>query len=899
MNEGLLQNAWRLHRAGNFIEAARLYNEVLKANPRNLGALQMLGFLHFQRQEFEAAEKVMARALKLDPKSVDASYNRGCALQALSRHKEALECFTKAIALKRDHAPAYLNRGTSLFQLGRHSEALSAFDRALAINANYPEALLNRGNALLEMNRAEEALASYERAIALDPRPAILWNNRGNALSELKRFPDALKSYEKAISLDPRYSDAFENRADALDLMDRGDEALSGYERAAALDPQNTSAMRKRARLLAKLNRHEEALSAFDALLALDSNDVAAAISRGVTLESLKRHSEALADLDRALALEPGNADALSNRANTLIALKRFAEAAAATEKALAREPMHAAALHNRASAMVGLRRNAEALALFDKIIAIAPGRAASWNGRGSALMGLKRYEEALTNFDRAMEFDPSDIDAWVNRAGVLSKLKRYGEAGGAAEHALLVHPDHPGAMREQVQARLNACDWHDRAELQTRVANALSAGRRAAQPFNSLALFDSEKLNRMAAEIYADEEFPPAQPLWRGERYAHEKIRIGYLSTDFREHAVGFLIVGALEHHDKSRFEAIGLSIGPDDKSETRARIVAAFDHFIDVNGKNDMDAAALIRGMDIDVLVDLNGYTGDARTGILARRPAPIQVNYLGYPGTMGAAYVDYIIADPVVIPHETRAFYREAVAYLPDTYQANDSRRRVSAKAVSRADAGLPEHGFVFCSLSSSYKFEPEMFGVWMRLLGAVEGSVLWLLQDNAVATANLKREAQAFGIAPDRVVFAPHAPPDEHLARQCLADLFLDTLPYNAHTTASDALWMGLPVVTCTGKAFPGRVASSILLAAGLPELVTHSLADYEGLALRLARDAGAMSALKAKIAGLRRTAALFDTARFTRHLEAAYFEMWQRQQRGAPPESFAVPRDPVR
>jgi predicted O-linked N-acetylglucosamine transferase (SPINDLY family) len=431
---------------------------------------------------------------------------------------------------------------------------------------------------------------------------------------------------------------------------------------------------------------------------------------------------------------------------------------------------------------------------------------------------------------------------------------------------------------------------------VKTRAFAGLKQGRRAIQPFDCKALTTAEEDNLQSARLWVAEECPASlQPLWRGERYQHDRIRVAYLSTDLRAHAVGFLIVGAIEQHDKSRFEITGISLGADDKSETRARFEAAFDRFVDVREKSDNEVAALLREMEIDIAVDLNGFTGDPRTRILARRPAPIQVNYLGYPGTMGADYIDYIIADPVVITPADEPYYSEKIAYLPDTYQANDTRRPMAPEVPSRADARLPDKGFIFASFNNTYKISPEMFSVWMRLLSAVEGSVLWLLEDNPFAAENLRREAAARGVNPDRLIFAPRTTPDKHLARQALADLFLDTLTYNAHTTASDALWIGLPVITTPGTTFPARVAASILTAIGLQELITPSLEEYERLALRLARDAEALALLKAKLNAHRETFPLFDTKRFTRHLEAALTTMWERHQQGQSPQTFSVVR----
>jgi predicted O-linked N-acetylglucosamine transferase (SPINDLY family) len=349
--------------------------------------------------------------------------------------------------------------------------------------------------------------------------------------------------------------------------------------------------------------------------------------------------------------------------------------------------------------------------------------------------------------------------------------------------------------------------------------------------------------------------------------------------------------MAGIFEHHDKERFETTAISFGPDDGSEIRARIKRGFEHFLDVRGMGDEAAAQLLLERDIDIAVDLKGFTENSRPGILARRPAPIQVNYLGFPGTMGAEYIDYIIADRVVVPEEQQRYYAEKVVYLPHSYQCNDASREIAGEPSSRAAVGLPEGCVVFCSFNNVYKITPQLFGIWMRLLKAVDGSVLWLLQSNDTAACNLRREAEARGVEAERLAFAASAPPAQHLARMRLADLFLDTLPCGAHTTASDALWSGLPVLTCQGEAFAGRVAASLLHAIGLPELVTDSLAEYESRTLELARDRSTLAALKAKLAAHRHTHPLFDMDLFTRNLESAYTRMWENHRAGRPPESF--------
>jgi predicted O-linked N-acetylglucosamine transferase (SPINDLY family) len=396
-----------------------------------------------------------------------------------------------------------------------------------------------------------------------------------------------------------------------------------------------------------------------------------------------------------------------------------------------------------------------------------------------------------------------------------------------------------------------------------------------------------------MCARSYAAKTYPPSKaPLWNGERYRHTKIRVGYISGEFRDQATAYLIADLLERHDRSAFELCGFSTGHDDGGAMRRRIKQALDSFSDLAGRSDRDIAAQIRRAEIDILVNLNGFFGEARTGVVAYKPSPIQVNYLGYPGTMGADYMDYILADRWVIPESEQSHYTEKVVYLPDSYQANDGKKLIG-DPPSRPECGLPERGLVFSSFNNPYKITPQFFDVWMRLLAQAEGSVLWLLELDKAAKRNLMNEAIARGITLDRIVFAPFVKLKEHLARGSLADLFLDTLPVNAHTTASDALWTGVPVLTCCGSTFPGRVAASLLSAVGLKELITQSLEDYEALALKLAHEPELLAQLRVKLAHNRGKEPLFDTPRLARHIESAYRTMAERHRLGLTPEGFSV------
>jgi predicted O-linked N-acetylglucosamine transferase (SPINDLY family) len=412
------------------------------------------------------------------------------------------------------------------------------------------------------------------------------------------------------------------------------------------------------------------------------------------------------------------------------------------------------------------------------------------------------------------------------------------------------------------------------------------------------LTALDSGEQQRRAAETWAREEFAEQEGLGPIEcRAAGGRIRVGYFSADFRDHATMHLMAGLLELHDRERFEVTGFSFGPVVRDVVRARVERACERFVEVGERSDREVAQLARELSIDIAVDLKGYTSDARPGIFAHRAAPVQVGYLGYPGTLGAGYVDYLIADRVLVPEGSEGYYAEQLVYLPHSYQVNDAKRRIAGRRYEREELGLPREGFVYCCFNNNYKIMPATFGSWMRILERVPGSVLWLLEDNAQAAKNLRAAAVVHGVQPERLVFAPRVVAGEHLARHRCADLFIDTLPCNAHTTASDALWAGLPVLTCLGEGFAARVAGSLVRAVGLPELVVESMEHYEELAVRLAGEPQRLEGLRRRLECNRGAAPLFDTERQARHLESAYALIHARHLAGLAPASFEVPALP--
>ncbi len=889
-----LQQAIALHQQGRIADAERLYRQILASAPNHFDALHLLGVIRHQQGRVPEALELIERALKRNPDSVRALSNHGLVLYALGRYDEALASFDRALAIDPESLDALGNRAQLLYRSGRHEAAIASFDRMLAIRPDFAEGFFLRGNALAQVGRYAEALASYDRALKIRADVPEVLSNRGNALEALLRYDEALASYDAALALKPDFAQAHNNRASLLLTLKRHEEALAGLDRALALVPDYAEAHNNRGNALSALKRHEEALASYQRALALKP-DYAEAISNcGNALAALERHEDALAHFDQALALAPGYALAWYNRGNALSALRRYEDALASYERALALAPDYAEALDNRGNALLNLNRHEEALASFDHALALNPANAGAHNNRGSTLSALKQQELALASYDAALALKPDFVDALANRGNVLKDLRRHEEALASFEQALALEPEHVDASVGVAEVVLSMCDWARTGPLAGELAARVAANKPTVAPFTLLAYCDDPALQLACAKTFVADRMPELpKPLWTGPPVRHDRIRIAYLSADFHRHATAYLVAELFELHDRSRFEIVGVAFDPDDGSEMRRRLVNAFDQFHDVRTRSNHEAAQLLHSLEVDIAVDLKGHTGDSRLGIFAYRGAPIQASYLGYPGTVGAEFIDYVIADPVVAPLDHAPFYVEKIVQLPDCYQVNDRKRTIAERLPTRAEAGLPPDGFVFCCFNNNYKITAPVFDVWMRLLQAVPGSVLWLLRDNAGAERNLRRAAQARGIDPARLIFAARADLADHLARHRLADLVLDTLPYNAHTTASDALWAGVPLVTCQGNAFAGRVGASLLRATGLGELVTHNLPDYEALALRLATDAALLGAFRQRLAQNRETCPLFDAERFRRHIEAAYTTMWEIWQRGEPPKSFSV------
>ena len=755
---------------------------------------------------------------------------------------------------------AVFRQAVALHRQSRVAEANALYEQTLRLEPRHSHALHLLGIIALQNNQADHAAELFRRALLIDPSSVAAHVNLGSALHERQRYDDAIASYDKAIDLMPDCAEAFHNRGNALRELKRYDAAIDSYDRAVTLKPDFMEAYLNRGLAMSALERREAAIASYEKAISVRPDCADPYFNRGNELRALGQHEASIDSYDRAISLRPGFADAHLNRGGALVELHRYAAA----------------------------------LEGFDHAIALQPGYAQAHFNRAGALQHLRRYEAAVASYDTAIALRPSDAEAYANRGRALRELKHYAAAIASYDHAVALEADSAALHAVRRHIKMQVCDWAGLESDIDRIAAGVHGGAGAPNPFYLLTLCDSATLQKAAAETWVRQEYPPRiLPAAASNRGRRERIHIGYFSADFHDHATSYLIAQLFELHDRSRFRVTAFSFGHDSRGVMRPRLEAACDAFIDARHRSDAEVAQRARDMEVDIAVDLKGFTQDHRTGIFARRAAPVQVNYLGYPGTMGAPYMDYLVADTVLVPAEGRSCYAEKIINLPDTYQVNDSKREIADRVFTRAELGLPAAGCVFCCFNNSYKILPFIFDRWMRILLRVPGSVLWLLGDNPSAAKNLRREAAMRGVDARRLVFAERIDLPHHLARHRAADLFLDTLPCNAHTTASDALWAGLPVLSCVGESFAARVGASLLTAIGLPELIVSNLDHYEDLAVSLATHPGQLADIRQRLEGDRLTAPLFNTPLFTRHIEAAFAEIHERHHSGLPPDHVFV------
>ena len=665
--------------------------------------------------------------------------------------------------------------------------------------------------------------------------------------------------------------------------------------KAIKIKPNHFEAYNIQAIALVHLKQLESAIESWSQAIKIRPDYADAYYNCGNAFLELKKIDSALENFNKAIKVKPDYFQAYINRGNVLLKLKEIDSALASYDKAIKINPNYAEAYYNRGKALKESYNLEEAINSYNQAIKINPNYAEAYYNRGNALSEFHNLEEAINSYNQAIKINPNYAEAYNNRGNALIKLKQTKLAVKSYEEAIKIKPDLEFLLGSILHTKQSMCNWESYEKDLKILIQKIIDGHKVSPPFYTLSFFDSLKLQRISAEKWVKDKFPLKNifaPITK--RKKEKKIRLGYYSSDFHNHPISFLLAYLFELHDKSKFELIGFSFGPEKNDEMRKRVSSTFNQFINVNLKNDKEVVQLSRDLNIDIAVDLTGFTTNSRFGIFIERCAPIQVNFLGYPATTGADCIDYIIGDKVIIPKENQKDYSEKIIYLPNSFLVNDSTKKISKKSFTREEFGLPKNSFVFCCFNKYYKITPSIFDIWMRLLKKVEGSVLWLTEDNFEGAKNLQKEANQRGVDSNRLIFARHMPSlADHLARHKCADLFIDTIPFNAITAANDALWAGLPVLTRTGESFSSRVAASLLSSIGLPELITKTEKDYETLAIELATNPEKLKQIKKKLEKNILTKPLFDTKLFTKNIELAYTKIYEKYLKNLPLENIEI------
>jgi protein O-GlcNAc transferase len=865
------QLAVQLQQAGQWQRAEEIYQQILQADPQLHEVWYARARLFLERGDIAQAALYIEQAIKLAPTRGNYYNDWAILLNQLGNTQAAIHAFSQAVQLTPEMLEYRENHAKALALSAHWPAAMEAWREICRLSPHSASHWFSLAEACDAAGEPQATIEAYRRACELKPDFLEAYNNLGIVLQKQNDFKNAVAAYERALSLKPELVPTRINLAMAYQKLGDRESAIRELRIVRKYDPLHTQAAAQLAALLVDCDYAAEAQTLFAEAAELNLDNVWLDIAQGNWHLKQGRHTDALTYFDIAISKQPTLAEAHFGKAGVLHWMQKYREAAKVCQAAIQQGIEYAPLL------------NSFAVALFH----------------------LEKPTEAIRAQREAIQLDPNNASFRFNLAQFLSDQEQFEESIQYFESAIAIDPTIQCVKLDKIHAQQMTCDWSGIEESTNELRkgwhpNGGDSFENSLAPFAWIALpLETSASSQLAcAELkirYIKSERGPLVIRSGVTRnaLANAKLKIGYLSADFHEHATCYLLAELLEQHDRKELSIHAYSYGKRDESVMRQRIVASVDKFVDVRLLSDLDAAKRIAADEVDILVDLKGHTKYGRMGILSYRPAPVQAHYLGYPGTTGSDFIDYLLADTFVIPPDQRVHYTEQVVYLPGCYQVNDSKRQATEHSRTRAEYGLPEQGFVFCSFNNNYKITEPMFNVWMQLLRDIPNSVLWLLEGNRFAATNLRREISQRGVAEQRVVFAPFVSTPDHLARYRVADLFLDTFPVNAHTTASDALWMGCPVLTMAGETFVSRVAGSLLNTLQLPELITTTWQDYATMALRLATQVDFLNSIRNRLLQNRETSGLFNAARFARNIERAYRQMWSLHVAGETPRSFAV------
>jgi predicted O-linked N-acetylglucosamine transferase (SPINDLY family) len=773
---------------------------------------------------------------------------------------EAKKVFLDALAIEPNNYDALLNLGLTYAHGGLHEDAKQILLQASAINLNEAEPHYNLGIIYSLEKNTLGAIDAYQKAIDINPKHLEASTNLSDLFNQLGRHQEALVAANQAVKLNSPYLETWLNQGKAFSGLQNSLNALKAYKRVLEIQPFHAEGLFCQAHTLDELGDYEGALSKYDTYLNHHSKNSSVLTNKGSTLNKLMRYHEALEVLEESIKLDSSVFMSWLNAGTALHNLKYFDKA----------------------------------LSYYDQALNLQPDNSQIWSNKGNTMSEMLRYEEALISYDRALTISPNYAPALRNKGSTLILMTRYEDALATFKELIGIYPDTHDILAQIMHIKMRLCNWSDYEIYYQNLYKACILKNDTCSPFISLSVFNEGEIQKIIAENWVDKVSSAPPPVHIDNiTKTNERIRIGYYSPDFKNHPVSFLIAELIELHDRKRFEVIAFSFGTDNLNPMQHRLSSAFDQFINVHGKSEMQIASLSREMGIDIAIDLCGHTHENRFGIFCHRAAPFQVSYLGHPGTMGAACIDYIIADPILIPIEKSVHYTEKLVHLPHSFQINDRKRSISNLELNKADFGLPESGVIYCCFNNNFKITPEIFHSWMQILRGVDNSVLWLLEDTPSVPINLRKEAMKAGIDPARVLFSGRIAPELYLARYRLADLFLDTYPFNGGATASDALWAGLPIITKLGDAYAGRMAASLLNAIGLPELVTNTDEEYIELAQCFGRDPSKLTSIKTKLAHNKLSTPLFNTPLNVKYIEEAFEKMMERHLSNQTPDHIQI------
>ena len=893
LKESEINSVITLFSKGNFNEAFNIVTELTESFPDNPILHNIRGACYAGLGQLTSAINSYKTAISLNPKYGKAYFNLGGAYHELGDYDNSVKSYEASLSINPDYAEAFNNLGNVLSDSGMLEEAIHSFKEALVIKPDYVEASYSLGVILHEIGNLEDAVIAYQDAIKTNPNFSEAHNNLGNAYKDLGKPDIALKSYQRALKINPNFSEAHNNLGNVYKEIGQLEDAVDSYQKALEINPDYPALHNNLGNAFYELDRLQESVNSFESALSYNPDYVDSLNNLGIVFSELGETDRAIKSFEKAIAIKPDYADAYNNLGNALKDISQLDRAVKSYENAIDLKLDFAEAYNNLGNVLKDLDRLNEAFDCFEKALKINPNFPEAHNNFGALLKDLNQLKKARKSIEKAIEINPNFAEAYHNLGNVFKDLDLLDEALKSYQKAKTLRDDLDYILGNIITTKMNFCSWESLPILFNELSEKIHDNRKVIDPFTLFSLIDDPALQKRAAEIRINSHHPKIDTLQNILDYnLHSKIRIGYFSADFREHPLAYLTAELYELHDRDHFEIHAFSFGKDTNDELNLRIKAGVDYFHNVDLMSHKEIVLLARSLEIDIAVDLAGFTAGAKTEVFAMSAAPIQLSYIGYLGTMGADYYDYLIADPMMIPQESQKHYVEKIVYLP-SFQVNDSKDLPPEITLTRKEVGLPDKGFVFCCFNNTYKFTPTVFDSWARILKAVEGSILIVYASNESSKTNLKKEILNRGVETDRLIFGDSISKPKYLARYRVADLFLDTHPYNAGTTASDALKMGVPMLTYIGRSYQARMGASILNSINLPELITNSLEEYESLAIELASNPDKLKKIKDKLQSNLTTAPLFNTPLFTKNIESAYTQMYERHHAGLEPDHIYV------